>query len=458
LAHFNDVLIYVLLAAAVLTAVMGHWVDTLVILGVAVINALIGHIQESNAEKSLKSIRNMLSSEARVIRNGNHETIPTTEIVPGDIIVLRAGDRIPADMRLIEAHNLRVEEAILTGESTVVDKHVNPLSGELPLGDRTNMVFSGTTVSAGGGVGVVTATGKDTELGHINQMMAGIEKHRTPLLVQMDKLGKAIFAIILAMMAALFVFSLAFREIPMGELLLSLISLAVASVPEGLPAIISIILSLGVQAMARKRAIIRKLPTVETLGAMTVVCSDKTGTLTMNEMTVKAIITADACYRVDGNSYEPVGNIYLEGSDEPVHIQPGTVLEQYLRTIDLCNDSQLIQDERGLWGITGGPTEGALKVLAAKASLEPVMTTLVNKIPFDSQYKYMSTHYQIGGEEQILITGAPDVIFALCASSRPATVRKPSTARTGKARWSAMRVRGCAWSPRRSSRRTASRN
>ncbi len=166
--------------------------------------------------------------------------------------------------------------------------------------------------------------------------------------------------------------------------------------------------------MARKRAIIRKLPTVETTGAMTVVCSDKTGTLTMNEMTVKAIITADACYRVDGNSYEPVGNLYLEGSDEPVQIQPGTVLEQYLRTIDLCNDSQLIQDERGLWGITGGPTEGALKVLAAKAQLAPVETTPVNKIPFDSQYKYMSTHYQIGGEEQILITGAPDVIFALC--------------------------------------------
>ncbi|MDU2820374.1 HAD-IC family P-type ATPase, partial [Enterobacter sp.] len=418
LAHFNDVLIYVLLAAAVLTAVMGHWVDTLVILGVAVINALIGHIQESNAEKSLKSIRNMLSSEARVIRNGNHETLPTTEIVPGDIIVLRAGDRIPADMRLIEAHNLRVEEAILTGESTVVDKHTQPLNGELPLGDRTNLVFSGTTVSAGGGVGVVIATGQETELGHINQMMAGIEKHRTPLLVQMDKLGKAIFAIILAMMAALFVFSLAFREIPMGELLLSLISLAVASVPEGLPAIISIILSLGVQAMARKRAIIRKLPTVETLGAMTVVCSDKTGTLTMNEMTVKAIITADTCYRVDGNSYEPVGNIYLEGSDEPVQIQPGTVLEQYLRTIDLCNDSQLIQDERGLWGITGGPTEGALKVLAAKANLAPVTTTLVNKIPFDSQYKYMSSHYQIGCEEQILITGAPDVIFALCAQQQ----------------------------------------
>ncbi len=413
-AHFNDVLIYVLLAAAALTAIMGHWVDTLVILGVTVINALIGHIQESNAEKSLQGIRNMLSSDARVQRNGKHETIPTRDLVPGDIVILRAGDRVPADMRLIETHNLRVEEAILTGESTVVDKITDALEGDLPLGDRVNMVFSGTTVSAGGGVGVVTATGAQTELGHINQMMAGIEKHRTPLLVQMDKLGKAIFAIILAMMVALFIFSLALRDIPMGELLLSLISLAVAAVPEGLPAIISIILSLGVQTMARKRAIIRKLPTVETLGAMTVVCSDKTGTLTMNEMTVKAIITADCCYRVEGDSYEPQGRIFLEGSDEPVQVQPGTVLETWLRTIDLCNDSQLTQDERGLWGITGGPTEGALKVLAAKAQLPAVEARLVAKIPFDSQYKYMSTLQHIDGNARVLITGAPDVIFAMC--------------------------------------------
>lgn len=414
LAHFNDVLIYVLLVAAALTAVMGHWVDTLVILGVTVINALIGHIQESNAEKSLESIRNMLSSDAGVQRNGKHETLPTRDLVPGDIVILRAGDRVPADMRLIETHNLRVEEAILTGESTVVDKTTDVLDGELPLGDRTNMLFSGTTISAGSGVGVVTATGQETELGHINQMMAGIEKHRTPLLVQMDKLGKAIFVIILAMMAALFVFSLALRDIPLGELLLSLISLAVAAVPEGLPAIISIILSLGVQAMARQRAIIRKLPTVETLGAMTVVCSDKTGTLTMNEMTVKAVITADCCYRVEGDSYEPKGGIYLEGSDAPVQIKAGSVLETYLRTIDLCNDSHIIQDERGLWGITGGPTEGALKVLAAKAQLEPVDAQLVAKIPFDSQYKYMATRQKIGNEERVLITGAPDVIFSLC--------------------------------------------
>ena len=407
-------LIYVLLVAALLKLFMGHWVDMLVILGVAIVNALIGHIQESNAEKSLQSIRNMLSSEAVVVRQGNHETIPTTALVPGDIVVIRAGDRIPADLRVIEAHNLRVEEAILTGESTVVEKNSDALSGELPLGDRYNLLYSGTTVSSGGGKGVVVATGGETELGHINQMMSDIEKHRTPLMVQMDKLGKTIFITILVMMVALFVFSLLFRDMPVSELVLSLISLAVAAVPEGLPAIISIILSLGVQAMARRKAIIRKLPTVETLGAMTVICSDKTGTLTMNEMTVKAVITADTTYRVEGDSYEPVGNIHPVDDPTPVSVTQGSLLERYLRTIDLCNDSQLIKDEQGLWKITGGPTEGALKVLAAKIPLPPVDTEMRSKIPFDSQYKYMSTLYRLGDEEVILITGAPDVLFRLC--------------------------------------------
>ncbi|STD27681.1 P-type HAD superfamily ATPase [Enterobacter asburiae] len=414
LAHFNDVLIYVLLVAALLKLFMGHWVDMFVILGVAIINALIGHIQESNAEKSLQSIRNMLSSEAVVVRQGNHETIPTTALVPGDIVVIRAGDRIPADLRVVEAHKLRVEEAILTGESTVVEKNSDALSGELPLGDRYNLLYSGTTVSSGGGKGVVVATGGETELGHINQMMSDIEKHRTPLMVQMDKLGKTIFITILVMMVALFVFSLLFRDMPVSELVLSLISLAVAAVPEGLPAIISIILSLGVQAMARRKAIIRKLPTVETLGAMTVICSDKTGTLTMNEMTVKAVITADTTYRVEGDSYEPVGNIHPVDDPTPVSVTQGSLLERYLRTIDLCNDSQLIKDEQGLWKITGGPTEGALKVLAAKIPLPPLDTEMRSKIPFDSQYKYMSTLYRLGDEEVILITGAPDVLFRLC--------------------------------------------
>ncbi|CAD5356664.1 Cation-transporting ATPase pma1 [Enterobacter cancerogenus] len=425
LAHFNDVLIYVLLVAALLKLIMGHWVDMFVILGVAIINALIGHIQESNAEKSLQSIRNMLSSEAVVIRQGNHETIPTTALVPGDIVVIRAGDRIPADLRVIEAHNLRVEEAILTGESTVVEKNTNALSGELPLGDRYNLLYSGTTVSAGGGKGLVVATGGETELGHINQMMSDIEKHRTPLMVQMDKLGKTIFITILVMMVVLFVFSLLFRDMPVSELVLSLISLAVAAVPEGLPAIISIILSLGVQAMARRKAIIRKLPTVETLGAMTVICSDKTGTLTMNEMTVKAVITAGTTYRVEGDSYEPVGNIHPIDDPTPVTVTPGSLLERYLRTIDLCNDSQLMKDEQGLWKITGGPTEGALKVLAAKIPLPALDTEMRSKIPFDSQYKYMSTLYRLGDEEVILITGAPDVLFRLCQYQQTETGLQP---------------------------------
>ncbi|HCT5820041.1 TPA: cation-transporting P-type ATPase [Citrobacter sedlakii] len=454
LTHFHDVLIYVLIAAAALTAIMGHWVDTAVILGVAVINALIGHVQENNAEKSLKGIRNMLSSAAVVIRNGQHETAPTTELVVGDIVVLRAGDRIPADLRVMEAHNLRVEEAILTGESTVVDKTAEALEGELPLGDRKNLLFSGTTLSAGAGLGVVIATGEATELGHINQMMTAIEKHRTPLLVQMDKLGKAIFSLILAMMVGLFIFSLLLRDMPMGELLLSLISLAVAAVPEGLPAIISIILSLGIQTMARKRAIIRKLPTVETLGAMSVICSDKTGTLTMNEMTVKAIITADKNYRVQGNSYEPTGEILVENDATTAEMRPGSVLETYLRTIDLCNDSQLMRNEQGHWGITGGPTEGALKVLAAKANLPAIDTELRSKIPFDSQYKYMATHFRIGQDERVLVTGAPDVLFKLCQQQQTAT----GTEAFIQAHWEAeiaryakegLRMVAAAWKPTR---------
>lgn len=454
LTHFHDVLIYVLIAAAALTAIMGHWVDTAVILGVAVINALIGHVQENNAEKSLKGIRNMLSSAAVVIRNGQHETAPTTELVVGDIVVLRAGERIPADLRVMEAHNLRVEEAILTGESTVVDKTAEALEGELPLGDRKNLLFSGTTLSAGAGLGVVIATGEATELGHINQMMTAIEKHRTPLLVQMDKLGKAIFSLILAMMVGLFIFSLLLRDMPMGELLLSLISLAVAAVPEGLPAIISIILSLGIQTMARKRAIIRKLPTVETLGAMSVICSDKTGTLTMNEMTVKAIITADKNYRVQGNSYEPTGEILVENDATTAEMRPGSVLETYLRTIDLCNDSQLMRNEQGHWGITGGPTEGALKVLAAKANLPAIDTELRSKIPFDSQYKYMATHFRIGQDERVLVTGAPDVLFKLCQQQQTATGTEAFT----QAHWEAeiaryakegLRMVAAAWKPTR---------
>ncbi|WP_145484352.1 cation-transporting P-type ATPase [Yersinia aldovae] len=414
LAHFNDVLIYILLAAALVKGLMGHAVDTIIILCVAVINALIGYIQENKAEKSLKSIQNMLSSKAVVIRDGSAQTIEAQNLVPGDIVTLKPGDKIPADLRLLEAHNLQIEEAILTGESTVVEKQIGVIENESVIGDRKNLLFSGTTISAGTAKGLVIASGGDTELGHINQMMSEVESTRTPLLQQMDRLGKAIFILILVMMAFLFVFAFILRDLPVNELLLALISLAVASVPEGLPAIISIILSLGVQAMARNRAIIRKLPTVETLGAMTVVCSDKTGTLTMNEMTVKAVILADHCYRVEGESYEPVGNIYPEGSDQQASLDTNGTLKTFITAVNLCNDSQIQKNEQGHWAITGGPTEGALKVLAAKSGIDLGQVTQHGKIPFDSAYKYMATSHQVQSDNSIFLTGAPDVLFTFC--------------------------------------------
>ncbi len=415
IAHFKDVLIYILLAAAVITAIMGHWVDTFVILGVAVINALIGFIQESNAEKSLKSIQNMLANEAMLVREGKQVTVPTREIVIGDVVMLRPGDKIPADLRLFEVNNLRVEEAILTGESTVVSKSVDTLSGEKSLGDRLNLAFSGTTVSSGTAAGVVIASGGDTELGHINEMISGIKEVKTPLLVQIDKLGKAIFFIILLMMVALFIFGYLLRDIPLGELSLSVISLAVAAVPEGLPAIISIILSLGVQSMARNQAIIRKLPTVETLGAMSVICSDKTGTLTMNEMTVKAVVLAKSRWRVSGNSYEPKGEIVAEQATAgTTSAAQDPLFQQFLRAVNTCNESQLRQDNQGHWTIVGGPTEGALKVLAAKGLTDSGPVEVVSKLPFDSLYKYMSVSCVAGGESYVLLTGAPDVLLNLC--------------------------------------------
>ncbi|GHD60887.1 cation-transporting P-type ATPase [Jeongeupia chitinilytica] len=416
IAHFNDVLIYILLAAAVLTGVMGHWVDTVVILGVVVINALIGFYQENSAEKSLQGIRGMLSSRAHVVRGGGKRDIDAAELVPGDIVTLRPGDRIPADLRLLEVHNLRVEEAILTGESTVVTKQRDAIADEVMIGDRTNLAYSGTTVSAGTATGVVIAIGEQTELGHINGMLAAVEVQQTPLLLQMQRLGKGILYLILVVMALLFVFSVVLHDLPIGELLLALISLAVAAVPEGLPAIISIILSMGVQSMARKNAIIRKLPTVETLGAMTVICSDKTGTLTMNEMTVKAVLLADGGYLVEGESYEPVGALSAEASGEVLDPSGLPAMTQFIAAVHLCNDAQLRQGDDGRWQIIGAPTAGALQVLAAKTGLRFDDAELIDKIPFDSAYKYQATLHRIDRANRILVTGAPDVLFAMAES------------------------------------------
>nr|MBA2813984.1 carbonate dehydratase [Candidatus Pantoea persica] len=306
------------------------------------------------------------------------------------MVILWSGNRIPADLRLFDVHNLRVEEVILTRESTLVSKSSDALTGEKALGDCLNLACSGTTVSAGTVSGVVIATGRDTELGQINTMMNLVETAKTPLLVQIDKPGKAIFALILLMMAGQFIFGYLLRDISLGALSLSVISLAVAAVPEGLPAIISIILSLGVQSMACKHAIIRKLPTVETLGAMSVICSDKTGTLTMNEMTVKAVVLAESQWRVSGNSYEPKGTILAEASCSGLCAAQDPVMARFLTAVDICNDSQLQQDAVSRWRILDGPTEGALKVLTAKGCVAAPQLTLASKLPFNSLYKYMA--------------------------------------------------------------------
>lgn len=412
--HFNDVLIYILLAAALATTLMGHWTDTLVILAVAVINAAIGFFQENKAEKSLAALRGMLSSSAHVVRNGQKLEIDARELVPGDLVALRPGDKIPADVRLIDVHHLQVEESMLTGESLTVAKQVEAIDHEALLADRSNLGFSGTSVSAGNAKGVVIATGAHTELGKINRMIATVDESETPLLRQIAQLGKRIFQLILGMMAALFVIGFFWHDYRFGELLLSLISLAVASVPEGLPAIVSIILSLGVQRMARNQAIIRKLPTVETLGAMSVICSDKTGTLTLNEMTVKNVLTADNRFAVEGQSYEPRGRITLAGATEALQWHAHPALAAFVRAVDLCNDSSLQCDDDGRWSVVGGPTEGALKVLARKAALPPVDVERFGKIPFDSAYKYMARRCGVDGENLIYLKGAPDVLLRLC--------------------------------------------
>ncbi|WP_435608459.1 cation-transporting P-type ATPase [Pseudomonas knackmussii] len=412
--HFNDVLIYILLAAAVATALMGHWTDTLVILAVAVINAAIGFFQENKAEKSLAALRGMLSSTAHVVRNGQKMEIDASELVPGDLIALRPGDKIPADVRLIEVHHLQVEESMLTGESLTVAKQADALDAEALLADRTNLGFSGTNISAGNAKGIVIATGANTELGKINRMIANVDESETPLLRQIALLGKRIFQLILGMMVALFIIGFFWHDYPFGELLLSLISLAVASVPEGLPAIVSIILSLGVQRMARNKAIIRKLPTVETLGAMSVICSDKTGTLTMNEMTVKNVLTASNIFAVEGQSYEPRGRVTLAGATEPVVWAEHGNLAAFVRAVDICNDASLQRGDDGRWSVVGGPTEGALKVLARKAELPQVEVERFAKIPFDSAYKYMARRCDVDGESLIYLKGAPDVLLRMC--------------------------------------------
>jgi magnesium-transporting ATPase (P-type) len=409
LMQINNVLIYVLLAAAVGKLLLGEWLDASVILGVVIINALLGFIQEGKAEKALDSIRNMLSSEAMAVREGNTRMIPAEELVPGDVVMLQSGDKVPADIRVCEVKNLRIEEAPLTGESVPVDKIEDPVDQKAQIGDRKSIAYSGTLVVSGRAKGIVVATGGNTELGHINQMLSGVQAMETPLLRQIEKFGKVLTIIILIVCAITFAYGRLFLDIGFVDMFKAAVGVAVSAIPEGLPAIVTIILAIGVQRMARRHAIIRRLPAVETLGSVSRICSDKTGTLTRNEMVVSAVATADSSYEVSGEGYAPRGEILKDG--KPVAKNP--VLETMARASVLCNESSIHEDS-GTWKLTGDPTEGALLPFAAKVGLsveeEQTAFPRTNMIPFESEHKFMATLH----DSLLFVKGAPDVVINYC--------------------------------------------
>ncbi len=416
LRQFHNVLIYVLLASATVTAALGHWVDSGVIIGVVLINALIGFIQEGKAERALYAIRHLLSLQAMVLRDGHPRTINAEQLVPGDIVLLQSGDRVPADLRLLHQKNLHIDEALLTGESMPVEKSVTPVVQDQVIAERNCMAWSGTFVTYGQGTGIVVATGDATELGRISQMLKQVEPLTTPLLRQLDKFGHTLTFSILLLSVITFLVGYFLRNYPVAEVFMTAVGIAVAAIPEGLPAILTITLAIGVQRMAKNNTIIRRLPAVETLGSVTVICTDKTGTLTRNEMMVVTLVTAEKVMEVSGSGYEPRGVFTSEGKLIEEVVQTGPM--DPVRAVCLCNDAAL-EHKQGEWLIHGDPTEGALIVLAMKAGLELSFEKencpRMDIIPFESEHRYMATlHHDHTGQRFIYIKGAPEKIFEIC--------------------------------------------
>src|SRR5580692_5228942 len=321
-AQFNNLLIYVLLDSALVTILLGHALDAIVILAVVVINAAIGFIQEGRAEKSLEAIRAMLTRESSVLRDGRRLTVPAESLVVGDVVLTEAGDRIPADLRLLRATSLKIEEAVLTGEAAASDKTTDPVASDSALGDRPSMAYSGTMVASGQGAGLVVATGAATELGRVSAMVAGVETLTTPLLRQMNVFAQRLTIVILALAACVCIFAFMARGYEIEHAFMAAVGVAVAAIPEGLPAVMTITLAIGVRRMAERKAIIRSLPAVETLGAVSTICSDKTGTLTLNQMTVRAVLTASGAFEATGAGYEPHGSLTLDGAEIPPTAHP----------------------------------------------------------------------------------------------------------------------------------------
>ena len=420
LAQFNSLLIQVLLGAGIITAALGHFADTTVILMVAVFNAAIGFIQEGKAERALQAIRQMLSPRATVMRDGRRISVAAEELVPGDVVLLEPGDKVPADIRLTRAKGLRIQEAALTGESVPVDKSIVAVAEQTPLGDRASMAYAGTLAAAGQGSGLVVETGARMEIGRISGMLTEVRELTTPLLRQMNDFSRWLTVTILALTALLFAFGSLLRGIAPGEMFMIVVGLAVAAIPEGLPAILTVTLAIGVQRMAARNAIIRRLPAVETLGSVSIICSDKTGTLTRNEMTVRSVAMAVDRFELGGIGYEPRGGLSLDGRE--------VLFEQYPRLLELtraaalCNDASL-REKDGQWIVDGDPMEGALLVAAIKAGLDLTAETRsaprTDVIPFDAAHRFMATlHHTHLGEGVIYLKGAPERIIEMCHRQR----------------------------------------
>jgi P-type Ca2+ transporter type 2C len=432
LEQFQNFLVIILLIAVAISTV--EWLlqdpretalpyEAIVIMAIVVLNALLGFIQEARAEKSVRALMALAAPEATVVRDGERQRVTTNQIVPGDIVMVEAGDKIPADARVIEVANLQTDEAPLTGESVPVSKIVQPVEGDVGLGDRRNMLFSGTVATYGRGEAVVVATGMETEVGRIAGLLEAAEKQPTPLQQELDRTGKRLSVIMLAICVVVFAAGLfsttTFSLNVMLSLFLFAVALAVAAIPEALPAIVTMGLSLGVRRMAAAHAIVRKLPAVETLGAATVICSDKTGTLTRNEMTVRAIMTAEALVEVGGSGYIPEGEFSVGGAKLAEVSGTHAAVEKMLRAAALANDAALVNSE-GRWKVQGDPTEGALIVAARKLGVaEPELARFprIAEIPFTSERKRHATVHvdrKNPNELHIFVKGAPEILLANC--------------------------------------------
>lgn len=428
LSQFHNLVIWILIAAAVISGVMEKWVDALVVLAIVLLNGILGFIQEERAERALAALQKLSSPMTKVRRDGVVQSRPACELVPGDCIELEAGDNIPADARLLTAFGFQTQEAALTGESLPNDKQADcQLVVEVPLGDRRNMIYLGTVTSAGRATAVVVATGMSTELGRIAGLLQRAERELTPLQRRMEELGRVLVAVCLGIVAVIYLMQLWRGGDPLEMLLVS-VSLAVAAVPEGLPAVITLTLALGLQRMVRRNVLVRKLPSVETLGSVTVICSDKTGTLTRNEMTVREVVTASARFHITGAGYVPQGQFLKRPLAEAeggavIHPSEEPELIQLLTTAARCNNATVSPRGEGIdgWQVVGDPTEGALIVAAIKAGITVPESgqKVVFEIPFDSERKAMSVVVR-GADRRIMMhtKGAPEVIISKCVSER----------------------------------------